>query len=618
MASKVIPFKLRNNNELAKQGLVRGLPKPKYEKYHMCSACLLEKSKKHAHKPKSEDSIQEKLYLLHMDLCGPIRIESINGKKYILVIVDDYSRNIRTDNGTEFVNQTLKSYYEDVGISNQTSIARKAVALACYTKNRSLIHKHHNKTPFELIHDIKLDLKYLLVFGSLCYPKNDSEDLCKMKPKANIGIFIRYAPAKKAYRIYNKRTQQIMETIHVDFDELKTMSSMQNPPSPTPYVPAIKKKCDILFQLMFDEYFNPPPSVASPVVAPEPTDPIGTPSSTSIDQDAPSPSTSQTPQESQSPVIPSGVEEQFHNIEVAHSDNDPFFGVPVPELNSKEYSSSNVIPTNVHSINQPPKYLRKWTKYHPLDNVIRNLSRPIKAMQEELNEFEQLEVWELVPRPDRVMIITLKWIFKVKLDELGGVLKNKARLVARGYHQEEGINFKESFAPIARLEAIRIFIAYAAYKNMIVYQMDVKTAFLNGILREEFSKGAVDPTLFTQKEGKDILLKIESCDPVDTPMVEKMKLDKDPQGKAVDPTHYHKMIGSLMYLTSSRSDLVFADSCIALIAYAYADHAGCQDTRRSTSGNMQLVGDRLVSWSSKKQKSTSISSTEAEYIALSG
>ncbi|GJU11882.1 retrovirus-related pol polyprotein from transposon TNT 1-94 [Tanacetum coccineum] len=118
-------------------------------------------------------------------------------------------------------------------------------------------------------------------------------------------------------------------------------------------------------------------------------------------------------------------------------------------------------------------------------------------MQEELNKFERLEVWELVPRPDRVMIITLKWIYKVKLDELGGVLKNKDRLIARGYLQEEGIDFEESFAPIARLKAIRIFIAFAAYMNMVVYQMDVKIAFLNGILREEVyvsqPDGFVDP-----------------------------------------------------------------------------------------------------------------------------
>ncbi|GJU42498.1 retrovirus-related pol polyprotein from transposon TNT 1-94 [Tanacetum coccineum] len=305
---------------------------------------------------------------------------------------------------------------------------------------------------------------YLHVFGALCYPTNDSEDLGKLKPKANIRIFIGYAPAKKVYRIYNKRTQLIIETIHVDFDELITMASEQfslgprphllilgttslrlvpNPPSPTQYVPPTKRDQDILFQPMFDEYCNPPPSVASPVptvVAPDPAD---------------------------STVIPSGVEEQFHDIEVAHLDNDPFFGFPKLELNSKESSSRDVIPTNVHSVYQPPVHLRKWTKDHPLDNVIGNPSRL------------------LVPHLDRVMKISLKWIFKVKLDELGGALKHKARLVARGYRQEEGIDFEESFTLVARLEAIRIFITYAAHKNIIVYQMDVKTAFLNSILREE-------------------------------------------------------------------------------------------------------------------------------------
>ncbi|GKB40146.1 retrovirus-related pol polyprotein from transposon TNT 1-94 [Tanacetum coccineum] len=243
-------------------------------------------------------------------------------------------------------------------------------------------------------------------------------------------------------------------------------------------------------------------------------------------------------------------------------------------------------------------------------------------MQEEMNEFEHLEVWELVPLPDRVMIITLKWIHNVKLDELGGVLKNKARLVTRGYRQEEGIDFEESFAPVARLEAICIFIAYVAHKNMIVYQIDVKTAFLNGILREEVyvsqPDGFIDQdnpnhvyklkkALYGLKKAPracprgiflnqfkyalEIIKKygMETRDPVDTPMVEKSKLDEDPQGKEVDPT-----------------------------SYADVNHAGCQDTKRSTSSNMQLLGDRLVSFSSKKQKSITISSTEAEYIALSG
>ncbi|GKC49643.1 retrovirus-related pol polyprotein from transposon TNT 1-94, partial [Tanacetum coccineum] len=334
------------------------------------------------------------------------------------------------------------------------------------------------------------------------------------------------------------------------------------------------------------------------------------------------------------------------------------------------------------------------TKDHPLDNIIGELERPvstrlqlheqalfcyydaflssvepktykdaltqscwIEAMQEELNEFEPLEVWELVPRPDKVMVITLKWIYKVKLDELGGILKNKARLVARGYRQEEGIDFEESFALVARLDAIRIFLAYAAHMNMGIYQMDVKTTFLNGIMCEEvyvnqlyefvdqdnpnheFFKGTVDPTLFIRRQGKNLLLfkmsmmgkisfflglqisqsprgifinqskyaleslkkyGMESSDPVDTPMVEKSKLDEDTQGKAVDPTHYRRMIGTLVYLIAN------------------ADHAGCQDTRRSTSGSMQLLGDRLVSWSSKRQKSIVISSTKAEYITMSG
>ncbi|GJR24199.1 retrovirus-related pol polyprotein from transposon TNT 1-94 [Tanacetum coccineum] len=348
----------------------------------------------------------------------------------------------------------------------------------------------------------------------------------------------------------------IIETIHVDFDELTTMASEQfgtgpmlnlltpgtissglvpNIPSLTPYVPPTKNDWEILFQPMFDEYMNPPPSVDRQVpivLAQEPVILTGTPSSTTIDQDAPSTSTSQTTPETPYLVIPIGVEEADHDIEV-------------------------VIPNHVHSINQPPEHMNRWTKDHPIDNVIGDPSRLIEAMQEELNEFERFEVLEL----------------------------------------EEGINFEESFALVARLEAIPIFIAFAAHINMIVYQMDVKIAFLNGILREEvykFTKGTIDPTLFVRREGKDILLMsmmgnlpfflglqisqsprgiflnqskyalesikkygMESCEPANTSIVEKSKLDEDLQGKAVDPTRYRGMISTLMYLTASRPDLVF-------------------------------------------------------------
>ncbi|GJT91113.1 retrovirus-related pol polyprotein from transposon TNT 1-94 [Tanacetum coccineum] len=158
------------------------------------------------------------------------------------------------------------------------------------------------------------------------------------------------------------------------------------------------------------------------VVALEPAASTGSPSSTTIDQDAPSPSNSQTTPETQSPVISNDVKEENHDLDVTHMNNDPLFGILIPENDS---SSLDVIPTIVHTAAPNPKHVTKWTKDHPLDNII--------AMQEELNEFERLEVWELVPRPDKVMFITLRWIYKAKLDELGGIMKNKARLVARDY-----------------------------------------------------------------------------------------------------------------------------------------------------------------------------------------
>nr|GEU81656.1 retrovirus-related Pol polyprotein from transposon TNT 1-94 [Tanacetum cinerariifolium] len=324
------------------------------------------------------------------------------------------------------------------------------------------------------------------------------------------------------------------------------------------------------------------------VVAPEPAASTSSPSSTTVDQDAPSPSNSQTTPKTQSSIIHNDVEEDNQDLDVVHMNNDLFFSITIPEVPSDQSSSTN-------------------------------------------------------------------WIYKVKLDELGGILKNKARLVARGYRQEEGINFEEFLALVARIESIRIFLVFAAHMNMAVYQMDVKTAFLNGNLREEVYVSQPDSQ---SKSALESLKKysFESCDPVDTPMVEKSKLDEDIEGKVVDSSHYRGMIGTILYLTASRPDLQFTicmyaqyqarpiekhlhavkrifrylrgtvnqglwypkDSSITLIAFADVDHAGCQDTHCSTSGSMQCLGDRIVSWSSKRQKSDAISSMEAKYIALSG
>nr|GEV45537.1 retrovirus-related Pol polyprotein from transposon TNT 1-94 [Tanacetum cinerariifolium] len=460
-------------------------------------------------------------------------------------------------------------------------------------------------------------------------------------------------------------------------------------------LPPSRNNWDLLFQPLFDELLNPPLSVDPPalevispldeVIPPEHAESTDSPSSTTVDQDASSLSKSQTTPKTQPPVIPHDVEEDNHDVEVVHMVNDSLFGMPIPEVASDQYSSTDSIHTVVHPDHQISQHNSKWNKDHPLDNIIDQLTRPvstrlqlhdqalfcyydafltfvepktykddltksywIEAMQEELNEFECLEVWELVPRPDKAMVITLKWIYKVRLDEQGGILKNKALLVAHGYRQEERIDFEESFALVARLEAIRIFLAYVAHKNMVVYQMDVKTSFLNGNLREEvyvsqpdefvdpdnpnnmyklkkalyglkqaprawydmlslflisqdFSKGSVDPTLFICRNDNDLLLKysFESYDPVDTPMVEKSKLDEDKYGKAIDPSHCHGFFDCFNNILD-------------------VNHVGCQDTYRSTSGSLQFLGDRLIRWSSKRQKSAEISSTKAKYVALSG
>nr|GEW13000.1 retrovirus-related Pol polyprotein from transposon TNT 1-94 [Tanacetum cinerariifolium] len=402
---------------------------------------------------------------------------------------------------------------------------------------------------------------------------------------------------------------------------------------------------------MFDELLNRPPGVdhqapkviasIDDVIPPVQDDSIGLPFSTTVDQDAPSESKSHTTAKTQSSVIPQDVKEDNLDIKVAHMGNDLLLGVPITKVTSAQSSSMVVQPD--YPI---PQHTSKWTKDHPLNNIIGQLSRLvstrlqlheqalfcyydaflssvepktykdaltqscwIEAMQEKLNEFEWLEVWELVPRPDKVMVITLKWIYNVKLNDRGGILKNKARLVARGYHQEEGIDFEESFAPVARLEAIRIFLAYATHKNMVVYQMDVKTAFLNGNLREEVYVS--QPDRFVDQDNpkymytlKKALYGLKQASRTWYDMLSSFLISQDFSKGLVDPT---------LFIRRNSNDLLL-DSSISLTAFADADHAGCQDTCPSTSGNVQFLEERVISWSSKRQKGAAISSMEAEYI----
>ncbi|GJW53483.1 retrovirus-related pol polyprotein from transposon TNT 1-94 [Tanacetum coccineum] len=412
-------------NDLARKDLVRGLPRLKFEKDHLCSACQLGKSKKFSHRPKSENTNMEVLHTLHMDLCGPMRVQSIKGKKYILVIVDDYSRFtwvkflrskdetpefvtnflkqiqvglnktvrfIRTDNGTEFVNQVMSEYYEGVGIFHQKSVPRtpqqngvverrnrtlveaartmmifskapmflwaEAVATACYTQNRSLIHTRHNKTPYELVHDKKPDLTFFRVFGALCYPTNDSENLGKFQAKADIGIFVGYAPSRKGYRIYNKRTRRLMETIHVTFDEMhQSMAPVRMSSGPEPFIMTpgqlksglapTDKELEMLFQPMFDEHLeqsrgNEPVPSAAEITAH--VVPPGTSLSTTIALDAPSTSASSSTSDIHHPVQHQEIaEEPTHedtpiNHDVLHPSHNLLTGDP----GSAQSSSGNV------------------------------------------------------------------------------------------------------------------------------------------------------------------------------------------------------------------------------------------------------------------------------------
>ncbi|GJR74488.1 retrovirus-related pol polyprotein from transposon TNT 1-94 [Tanacetum coccineum] len=499
--------------------------------------------------------------------------------KMIQVRLNAAIRNIRTNNGTEFVNQTLRDYYEQVDICRETSVAQ--------TSQQNGVVVWQNHTLVEAARPMLIYAKAPLFLWA---------ELTAMASKQS----------------------SLEPALHEMTQATLSPGLVLNPPPPASFVPPSRHEWDLVFQPMFDEFFSPPASVASPVPGKEAPAPVD-------------------------------AEEESHHLEVAHMSNNPYFGIPILETVSEESSSSDVISTTVHLDAPISEHLSKWIKDHPLQNIISDPSKPvstrlqlheqalfyyydafltsvetktykdaltqsclIEAMQEDLHESEHLEVWEL------------------------------ARLVARGYHQEEGIDLEESFAPVARLEAVRIFLAFAAHMNMIVYQMDVKTTFLNGILREEVYVSQpnefVDPdnpnhvyrlkkALYGLKQAPrvwyDIVIisailrilqrhglkisqsprgifsnqskyaleslkkyRMESCDPVDTPMVEKSKLDEDTQGKAVDPTHYCGMVGTLMYLTSRRPDL---DSVIALTAFADADHAGCQDTRHSTSMRSQLT-----------------------------
>nr|GEZ14796.1 hypothetical protein [Tanacetum cinerariifolium] len=574
--------------------------------------------------------LKQRLHLLHMDLCGPMRVASINGKRYVLVIVDDYSRYtwvyfLRTKD------ETPEEYFDSVGITHETSAAKTPQQNGVVDRrNRTLVEAARTMLIFS--HAPLFLWAEAIATAALCFLKNDREDIGKLGAKGNIGFFIGYFANSVAYRWYNRRTKKIMEMMNVTFDELSAM--------------AFKQNC------------------SRPDSAPVPTNSSNTlVSSHNVDWP------SQQHAQQQRNLTPSPTASAADNVPNAMFEGGLFvnpFATPStePVVSSTQY----VDPSNMHTFYQPYPHNYQWTKDHPSEQVIGEPSRPvltrnklktdgdmciyaftvsimepksvkealtdpawIESMQEELHQFIRLDVWELVPSPDGIKPLTLKWLFKNKHDEENTVIRNKTRLVVRGYRQEEGIDFEESFTPVARMEAIRIFLAYAAHKGFKVYQMDVKIAFLYGSLKEDMY--VCQPEGFINADYPSLVYKLKKelywLKQAPRAWLTNSPLIRNP----VDATKYRSMIGALMYLTSSRPDIVqdicvcaryqaqptekhlkevkrifrylrgtvniglcyTKDSGFELTGFLDADYAGCKDTFKSTSGGAQFLGEKLSS-----------------------
>ncbi|GJZ03019.1 retrovirus-related pol polyprotein from transposon TNT 1-94 [Tanacetum coccineum] len=593
---------------------------------------------------------------------------------------------------------------------NEQSLPQKfwcnAVDTSTYILNRILIRAILGKTPYELLRGRKPTLDYFRVFGSKCFIRNTKDYLTKFDPKSYEGVFLGYSQNSKAYIILNKHTRKVEESLNVTFDE------------------------------------TPPPSKTSPLVDDD------------LDEEE---AIKVTEKKNLENDIVDETLEIDEIVNIKESRNHPLENV-IGNLNQRTLRSQ--------AQNQSNFFCFISTIEPKNVNEALGDESWIVAMQEELNQFVANDVWELVPQPRNMTIIGTKWVFRNKLDENGIVSRNKARLVAQGYNQQEGIDYDETYAPVARLESIRILLAYACALDFKLFQMDVKSAFLNGFINEEvyvaqplgfidfekldhvyklkkalyglkqapkawydrlkaflikheYKMGMVDNTLFTKKKSSNLIIVqiyvddiifgltcqdmcdefskimhdefemsmmgelnfflglqikqmedgiffnqskyikemlkkfgLEDSKPMKTPMSSDTKLTKDEECESVDSTKYRGMIGSLLYLTASRPDIMFSvclcarfqeapktshleavkrifryikgtthlglwypkGTDIETIVYADSDHAGDYVDRKSTSGICTFVGCCLTSWFSKKQTAGFLKETNLSLV----
>nr|GEV89095.1 hypothetical protein [Tanacetum cinerariifolium] len=653
---------------------------------------------------------------------------------------------IRCDNGGEFKNKEMNEFCTKKGIRREFSNARtpqqngaEAVNTACYVQNRVLVNKSQNKTLYELFNSRIPAIGFLRLFGCHVMILNTLYHLEKFDAKRDEGYFVGYSVSNKAFREFNKRTKKVEENLHVDFLENKLIKKRASPnwlfnddtlTNSMNYVPvvvaetsstnisgtkdvasqAVKKDVSSLRYIALPNWFHEAYMETRNSDGCNADDPKSNGISNPI-ATAKVPSTEQV-----EPVVSLTVETEI-----------PTVSSPVPTvclyISPESSSDPRIISKGDFSQQETPSLgnaltlLNRIHKDHPKSQIIGLVDTPeepkkifdalkdpswVEAMQEELLQFKIQNVWILVDYPKGVRPIGKKWVLKNKKDERGIMIRNKARLVTQGYTQEEGITYKEVFAPVVRIEAIRLFLAYASFIGFIVYQMDVKSAFLYGTIDEEVY--VIQPPGFQDPEFLDRVYKVEKAmyrlhqapracaigeltfffglqvlqkkdgiflsqdkyvgdilknfgysdvRSANTPMDKENPWGKDGPGKDVELHLYRSMIGSLMYLTASRLDIMFAvyacarhqvtpkechlyavkrifrylkghlklglwypkDSPFDLVAYSDSDYGGATQDRKSTTGGCQFLGRRLISWQCKKQTIVATSTTEAEYVA---
>nr|GEV28523.1 hypothetical protein [Tanacetum cinerariifolium] len=592
--------------------------------------------------------------------------------------------------GLESVEARLLVYKQNESVLEENikllNIEAEAVNTACYVQNRVLVTKPHNKTPYELLNGRLPSIGVMRPFGCLVTILNTLDPFGKFQGKVDEGFLVRYSVCSKAFRVFDSRTRIVHETLHVNF--------MENKPNVAGFGPAWLFDIDSLTRTMNyhpviaenqtnsnagfqDTEKAREEETQTYVLFPVLSDGFTNSQNNNKDALVDGKEHDDDIQKSVSPDIYSSSRFMDLNAEFEECTNNSSNRVNAASSSISTAGQNSINSTNDFSAAGPsnaampnlenlthsndaddvsaeadinnldsiilvsPIPTTRIYKDHPTSQIISDLSSTTQTKSmaravrdQELLQFKMQKVWILVDLPYGKRAIGTKWVYKNKKDERGIVIRNKARLVAQGHTQEEGIDYEEVFAIVVRIEAIRLFLAYASFMGFLVYQMDVKSAFLYGTIKEEVyvcqPPGFEDPEnpdkVKQKKDGifisqdkyvAEILKKfrLSKGKSASTPIDVEKPLLKDSHGEDVDVhTYSQENFGYLKgkpYLGLWYPN----DSPFDLVAYSYSDYAGASLDKKSTSGGCQFLGCRLISWQCKKQTVVSTSSTEAEYVA---